>query len=58
MSGKTEKKLRQLARRKTNHELDTMLNSLQKQMDNIRKPAPAWIPNKVWKWLGRQFLNI
>jgi hypothetical protein len=58
MSGKAEKKLRQLARRKTNKELEDLITSIQKQIDDIRKPAPAWIPNKVWRWMGRQFLNI
>lgn len=58
MSGKTEKKLRKLANKKTNREFTELVESVKEQMKNLHKPAPAWFPKRLWRWLGRQFLNI
>lgn len=58
MSGKTEKKIRQLQRKQVNHKLNELVDSVSEKMRHIHKPAPKWIPKRLWRWLGRQFLNI
>lgn len=58
MSGRQQKKLRQLARRQENKKLDAMIDQVQKRLDGLVKPAPRWIPTKVWRGVAKVFLNI
>jgi hypothetical protein len=58
MSGKNEKKLRQLARRHENKQLVAMYDEVQKSLKQLVKPAPRWIPRKLWRGLAKVFLNI
>ena len=58
MSGKQEKKLRQLHRRKVNRQMNELVDEVKQHVKNIHKPAPRFFPKRLWRWLGRQFLNI
>jgi hypothetical protein len=58
MNGRQAKKLRQLARRKENKELLEIHQSVEKYLKQLVKPAPRWIPTKVWRGVAKVFLNI
>jgi len=58
MSGKQEKKLRQLHRRDFKMKFSDLEKDIYKQLSQIHKPAPRLFPKKLWRALGRIFLNI
>lgn len=58
MSGKQEKKLRQLHRRDFNKKMESITADLYGQMKKLLKPCPKWFPKWLWYRLGKQFLNI
>jgi hypothetical protein len=58
MSGKQAKKLRQLARRQENKQVKDIMESVHKTLHDLVKPAPRWIPTKVWRGVAKVFLNI
>jgi hypothetical protein len=65
MSGKQQKKIRQLYRKdlgKKAEEQKKLVNSkieeFTKQLDIVLKPAPVCIPDFIWMSLQRLFLNI
>lgn len=54
MSGKTDKKVRQLYRRDFRHNLEKFEFEVRKM---IRRP-PKWFPTWLWQQLQRYFLNL
>jgi hypothetical protein len=58
MSGKTAKKLRQLHRRDFNTKMEGVIGDIQSQMRQIVRPAPRFFPKRLWRRLGKVFLNI
>lgn len=58
MSGRQDKKLRQLYRRDFAHRMNDTLEDIQNQMTKIHRPAPRFFPKRLWRGLGRIFLNI
>lgn len=58
MNGRQSKKLRQIARRKDDKQMKSFLGVAHGVLDNIVKPAPRWIPTKIWKRVAKVFLNI
>jgi hypothetical protein len=58
MNGRQAKKLRQLARRQDNKQMKEIIDETRKALDNIVRPAPFWIPAKVWRGVAKVFLNI
>ena len=58
MSAKQAKKLRQLARRQENGQVKEIMESVHKTLHQLVKPAPRWIPTKVWRAMAKVFLNI
>jgi hypothetical protein len=58
MNGRQAKKLRQLARRQENKQMKAIMESVEKTLANLVKPAPRWIPTKVWRGIAKVFLNI
>jgi len=51
MSGKNEKKIRQLYRRNVGDVTDQFLRS-------VMRPRPKWIPAMIWYWLMNIFIKI
>lgn len=58
MSGRQEKKLRQLHRRDFNKRMEGLVKDVEDQMRQIVRPAPRYFPKVLWRRLGRIFLNI
>jgi hypothetical protein len=58
MNGRQAKKLRQLARRQDDKQMKSFLGVAHGILDNIVKPAPRFIPTKVWQRVAKVFLNI
>jgi hypothetical protein len=58
MSGKQEKKIRQLYKRDFSHRMNEAIGDVYEQIKKIHKPAPRYFPTKLWVRLGRIFLNI
>ena len=58
MNGRQAKKLRQLARRQENKQMIEVMDSVEKTLHQLVKPAPRWIPTKVWRGAVKVFLNI
>lgn len=58
MSGKQNKKLRQLSRRQENKQLVELYDEVKATLKKLVKPAPWWIPKKVWRAMSKVFLNI
>lgn len=54
MSGRQDKKLRQLHRKDFNE----VIFSLEKRMRTLVKPPPRWCPLFLWKWAQSKFLNL
>jgi hypothetical protein len=58
MNGRQAKKLRQLSRRQENKQMMEIMDETRKVLNKIVKPAPRWIPTKVWRGMAKLFLNI
>jgi hypothetical protein len=58
MSGRQEKKLRRLHRKDFNKKMEDIISDVQKELSMIHKPAPRFFPKRLWRRLGRIFLNI
>lgn len=65
MSGKQQKKIRQLYRKDLGKKVqeqkklvDSKIEEFTKQLSIVLKPAPVWIPDFIWMSLQRLFLNI
>ena len=58
MNGSEAKKLRLLARRQENKNVKEIMESVNKHLAHLVKPAPRFIPTKVWRGVAKVFLNI
>lgn len=58
MSGKTDKKIRQMYRRDFRKELDERVNALVPQMKKVIKKPPRYFPKALWYKAAGIFLNL
>lgn len=58
MSGRQEKKIRQLHRRDFNKKMAGVIADVQRELSMIHKPSPRLFPKWLWRRFGRIFLNI
>jgi hypothetical protein len=58
MSGKQDKKIRKLYNRDFRHRMDEAISDIHQELGRLVKPAPRFFPKRLWRRLGKIFLNL
>jgi hypothetical protein len=58
MSGKSDKKIRQMYRRDFQSELNERVEALVPKLKKVIKKPPRYFPVKLWYWIAVHFINL